>query len=344
MKSMCVRLSAALCAALFMLLSPSALASDKADHAEERALRAYLDRLAAELVSRGDARSLALGSVINDNRATRSSFDGKSFVFDEKIDGASTASELRKSAMALAKDDVLVYILLLSGTSESGRQSRLEASGRWAELEPDNLAPALEARGDTGVLQATPAEYARMDVHYVQQLRWIAGAILASPPTAAEAKALYRGEADTAEKFATSLATSLWATTLMPFIEIVRACKGAALDVEPGRRERCRTIADVMSAKSDTLLGRAIGLVMLANVVAEEEKPLVAERRRQHDWQLKQWSLVSAEKGKKNSDEFLGLINDPRNSSEIDVMHVMLSEAGISPNPPEDWVAEPLRP
>ena len=344
MKFICRRLPAVFCAALLTLNSSGALASDKADRAEEQAMRTYLDRLAGELVPLGDARSLALASVINDNQSTRSVFDGKSMVFEERADGASAASDLRKSAMALAKDDVLVYILLLSGSSESGRQSRLEASSRWAELEPDNLASVLQSRGDRGVLQTSYGKFARMDVHYVGQMRWITGAILANPPTTAEAKALYRGELDTAEKFATSLATSLWATTSMPFVDIVLACKGAALEVEPGRREQCETIVDVMSAKSDTLLGRAIGLAMLANVVAEEEKSLVAERRRQHDWQTRQWSLVLAKDEKNSGNEFLRLINDTRNSSEIDVMHMMLSEAGISPNPPEDWVAEPLRP
>lgn len=304
---------------------------------------AYMDRLAEELVSLGDARSLALASVINENRSTRSWFDGKSFVFEERTDGAPAASDLRKSAMALANDDVLVYLLLLSGSSESGRQSRLEASGRWAELEPGNLAPVL-SRGDRGVLQTPDGKFARFDMHYVGQMRWIAGAILANPPTAAEAKSLYRGELNTAEKFATSLATSLWAATSMPFVDIVLACKGAALEVEPGRREQCETIADVMSANSDTLLGRAIGLAMLANVATVEKNPMVAELRRRHDWQTRQWSLVLAKDEKGNDNEFLRLINDPRNSSEIDVMHVMLSEAGISPNPPEDWIAEPLRP
>lgn len=340
MKSIYRRHSAVLCALLLMLLTPSALASDKADRAEERAMRAYLERVATELVSRGDARSLALAAVIKENQATRSWFDGKSFVFEERTDGASTASALRKSAMALAKDDVLVYILLISGNSESGKESRLEAADRWAALEPDNLAPFLNSRGDTAVLQAPHAEFARMDVHYVQQLRWIAGALLADPPTAAEAKALYRGEVDTAEKFASALATSLWAVTLTPFVDIVHACKGTALDVEPGRRTRCRAIADVMSAKSDTLIGRSIGLAMLANVMTEGEKPFVAERRREHDWQLKQWSLVSAENDNKNRNEFLRLINDTRNSSEIEVMHAMLAEAGIPSDPPAGWKSE----
>ncbi|MET0718938.1 MAG: hypothetical protein ABWY34_11150 [Pseudoxanthomonas sp.] len=325
---------------MLVLVSCDAFASTNADHAQEIAMRDYLQRLASALVSRGDARSLALASIIGESEATRSWMDGKSMMFVESKDGPHDASGLRHSALASAGDDVLVYVLLLSGTSESGRQSRADAAARWAQLETDNLAPALALGSGVEVLPPTLDTYGRMDLHYVEQLRWIVDSVLADPPTSAEAKALYVGQVNTADKFASLLATGLWAMTSLPFGELVRSCKGEALHAEDSRRERCRRVAGVLSENSDTLLGRAIGLAMQANVAEEGERPLIAERRRRHDWQMTQWALISAENETKNSNEFLRRVEDPRNSSEIDVMDMMLAEAGIPSAPPAGWKSE----
>src|SRR3546814_8675644 len=64
-------------------------------------------------------------------------------------------------------------------------------SERWQRLEPDNLAPRLHAGSAEDWLPQAGA-YARLDMHYYEQLRWIQAVLAAHPPRAAE-RAMFGG-------------------------------------------------------------------------------------------------------------------------------------------------------
>ena len=116
----------------------------------------------------------------------------------------------------------------------------------------------------------------------------------------------------TLEGYAANAGMGIWATKSLAFQTIVVACREAALSATPTRRSDCRHVAQVLSDASDTLLGRAVGLVMLVNTANDaSERAAAVERRRRHDWQMLQWSQVTSRQPNNGVDEFARLLRDP---------------------------------
>src|SRR3546814_2373315 len=95
---------------------------------------------------------------------------------------------IRRPPRSTRTDTLFPYTTLFRAATDATRGQALE---RWQRLEPDNLAPRLHAGSAEDWLPQAGA-YARLDMHYYEQLRWIQAVLAAHPPRAAE-RAMFGG-------------------------------------------------------------------------------------------------------------------------------------------------------
>src|SRR3546814_5401007 len=100
---------------------------------------------------------------------------------------------IRRPPRSTRTDTLFPYTTLFrsQGDSRATDATRGQALERWQRLEPDNLAPRLHAGSAEDWLPQAGA-YARLDMHYYEQLRWIQ-AVLAAPPPRASERAMFGG-------------------------------------------------------------------------------------------------------------------------------------------------------
>ena len=309
--------------------------------AGEQAMASYYARAATALAASGGARDLAFA-------ATLLQFARQAPPQDVAMAGDTPSQpsprdprvgEWRGLASARAGKDVLANTLLLQADSADDGSIRQQAAGRWQQLEPDNLAPRLFAKGAVEAWLPETRTQARFDLHYYEQLRWMQSALQAHPPGADEAAALANGEDVPWEGASTILASSILAAVAIPQLQpLFKACQGDALSSTSTRREDCRRVANVMADASDTSLGRSIGITLLQSTAATPEQRADADARRlRFDWQMRQWGRVAAAQPLGGATQFARLLRDPAVRSEQDLIERVLGEAGVALDPPAGW-------
>jgi len=307
--------------------------------AAQEASAAYYARIAAELAATGQPRELGFAATLlplADGPPPAGAVPGGDAPSRAVPDDPRVA-RWRQLASARAGSDVLANILLLQGDSRAADATRGQALERWQRLEPDNLAPRLYA-GDAAAWLPQAGAYARMDMHYYEQLRWIRSVFAAHPPRADE-RAMF-GDADVAADEAAAMAAAgIMAAVALPGLQaLVDACRGDALDAAPTRRADCRHVGRVAADTADTSLGTSVGIGLLQATAATPAQRAEADAlRRRHDWRMVQWSRAATSRPDGGAAQFVRLLRDPAVRSERDLVDRVLAEAGIALDPPAGW-------
>lgn len=299
--------------------------------AVERVARNYHRRIAVAMAEGGQPRDLALAAILHDLAAA-----------GEEGSGEGPAAAWRQRAVEGAAGDVLANVLLASRPEEAGGAAPGDrAARRWAQLEPDNIAPLLFLDGGVGALLAGAAELRRFDLHMYAQVRWMQSMLLQHPPTANERAVLSADMDAPAEEDAAISAMGLWAAVAIPSLQaLVDACEGRALGATATRAADCARIARTLVGHSDSHLGRMVGIDMLARMAGNaSERAEAAELRRRMDWQMLEWGRVSAAQARDGAPQFARLLRDPQVRTEQDLVERILAEAGVPPDPPAGWQA-----
>src|SRR5690606_35785126 len=242
----------------------------------------------------------------------------------------------RRLASARAGGDVLANALLMQGDGPDNADVRAQALQRWRRVEPDNLAVHLYAGGDAAWLPQAGA-YARLDMHYYEQLRWMQAALAAHPPRADE-RALLGGDVPVDEAAALA-AVGILAAAAMPGLQpLMEACRDDALDQTPTRRANCRRVGQVAADTADTGLGASVGIALLqATAATPAQQADARERRRRLDWRMIEWGRVTTRQPDQGAAQFVRLLRDRAVRGERDLVERVLAEAGVSPDPPAGW-------
>ena len=307
--------------------------------AAQDASAAYYLRIAAELAASGEARELAFAATLLP-LAGRNPPDGAVPGGDapsRAVPRDPRVAQWRQLASARAGSDALANILLLQGDSRTADAARGQALERWQRLEPDNLAPRLYA-GDADAWLPQAGAYARLDMHYYEQLRWIQAALAAHPPQANE-RAMFGGADVAPDEAAAIAAAGIMAAVAMPGLRALsEACSGDALDAAPTRRADCRHVGRVAADTADTSLGTSIGIGLLqATAATPAQRADAQERRRSHDWRMIQWGRAATSQPDDGAAQFVRLLRDPAVRGERDLVDRVLAEARIAPQPPAGW-------
>ncbi|NLA68110.1 MAG: hypothetical protein GX856_07695 [Gammaproteobacteria bacterium] len=310
---------------------PSRPGAEDADAAQARAeaWQAYGLRVARALARSDGARDLALAAVLD-------------AMARPPGEGAGTGDEARRwraEAASKGAGDVITQQLLLAAGLVGGSQDEAaEAARRWQALEPGNLAPVmLQGLGTEAVLAAAArANHNRPDPYPLQ--RWIAGALRAHPPTAAEWSAFGEGERPSDAVHAAIWAASFPALLLPDYRDVLAACTGRPLRAA-GRAEACRRMADLLLARPQTVLDERIGLSLAGAQADAATAAALDARARGVDWRQEQLrALAQREDG--GDDALLArLLADPAIDSEDAMARRMLAEAGMAQEPPAEWRA-----
>lgn len=297
--------------------------------ASERVARNYHRRIAVAMAGDGQPRDLALAAILHDMAS-----DGEGNG-DEALAGA-----WRQRAGAAAAGDVLANALLASPVNGStGAGSRQEAARRWAQREPDNIAPLLFLDGGVEQALAAAADLRRFDLHMYDQVRWMRSVLLRHPPTPSEFAVLAGGDAGTVAEYAAISAMGLWAAAAMPPLQdLVDACSAAGLRVTAARSAGCARLARILAGASDSSFGRMAGVHMLGNLAADAPARAEAQAlQRRMDWQMLEWGRISASQPRAGTPQFVRLLDDPQVRSEQDLIDRILGEAGVPLDPPAGW-------
>lgn len=347
MKSILSCLIALLSAATFTCAAQMPMPDDTRMSAQEaaqlqaaqEASAAYHARIAAELAATGQPRELAFAATLlslGDRIPPEGTLPGGDAP-SQASPGDPRVARWRQLASARAGSDVLANILLLQGDSRAADATRGQALQRWQRLEPDNLAPRLYA-GDADAWLPQAGAYARLDMHYYEQLRWIQAALAAHPPRAAE-RALFGGADVAPDEAAAIAAAGIMAAVAMPSLQtLVEACRGEALDATPARRAHCRHVARVAADTADASIGTSVGIALLQATAATPAQRADAQAlRRRQDWQMIQWSRAATTQADNGAAQFVRLLRDPAVRGERDLVERVLAEAGIPLEPPAGW-------
>lgn len=297
--------------------------------AAERVWRNYQRRVAVELAESGQPRELALAAVLQD--LANSDEEG------EVPDDATTAA-WRQAAAAAAGADAIANATLVMG-AQAGSPLYDQAARRWAQAEPDNLAPRLLLEDGAEIALAEAPGLRRFDLHMYEHVRWMQSALQKHPPTANERAVLFEGEDIPLQEHAAISAMALWAAVAMPSLEpIGEACQGSALRSTPTRAGGCANIARVLVDHSDSSLGRMVGIGMLERMAGNASERAEAQAlRRRMDWQMLEWGRIATGQPRDGAAQFVRLLADPQVRTEQDLIERVLAEAGVALEPPAGW-------
>lgn len=298
--------------------------------AAERVARNYHQRIAAQIAGSGQARDLALAAVLRElavaDPRDRSQADGQ-------------AGAWRSAAAGQAGADALANALLMMGSGASDDTVREQAAQRWAQAEPDNIAPLLFQGDGVETLLAGARGYTRFDLHMYDQVRWIQSKLVQHAPTANEQAVMFGAEAAPVEEHAAISAMAIWAAVAIPSLqELVQACEGPALRATSTRRDDCEYLARILVGASDSSLGRMLGIDMLARMAGNASERAEAQAlRRRMDWQMLEWGRISAQQPREGAPQFVRLLADPSVRTEHDLIERILTGAGVPLDPPAGW-------
>ncbi len=296
--------------------------------AEQRYLRATARAIAA----RDTPRDLAFAALLHHAAASPPPgrpgdvIDANAAVPTNTFDA--TAQAWRRRAAERAGDDGIAHVLLTSGPARPDAVT-FAAAARWAELQPDNGAPWL-LRLDLPVearLDAVAARPVFTSASY-PALRWMVDTLSQFPPPADLTGALQRTDIE-ARDHAVSIAAMLTFSGVPTFKEIVDVCTQGNRDDAP----RCSAAADRL-AQADTLLVRQLGEALLRRL-PDPPVDALASRERTQAWQQQAIAGVVERIGDARQ---IALILDPEIDDEIAVRARMFEEAGVSLEPPADWI------
>ena len=297
--------------------------------AAERVWRNYQQRIAVVMAETGQPRELALAAVLHDfaNADAEGGFP----------DDAATAA-WRQAAAQGAGADVIANSMLMMG-SEAGGAQREQAARRWAQAEPDNIAPLLLLEDGGGRVLGGARGLRRFDLHMYDQVRWIQSALLRHPPSAAERAVLFDDDGGTVEEYAAISAMALWAAVAIPSLQpLTEGCEQSALRSTPARATDCAHIARTLVGYSDSSLGRMVGIGMLERLAGNAaERAEAAALRRRMDWQMIEWGRIAAAQPRDGAPQFVRLLADPQVRTEQDLVERILAEAGVPLDPPAGW-------
>ncbi|MGY0633508.1 hypothetical protein [Luteimonas sp. A478] len=297
--------------------------------AAERVWRNYQQRTAVLLAASGQPRDLALAAILQD----MANIDAEG-----RIGGDATTAGWRQAAAQKAGTDVIANSMLMMG-AEAGGVLREQAARRWAQAEPDNIAPLLLLEGGAEMALARARDLRRFDLHMYDQVRWIQSALLRHPPSAAE-RSVLMGEGGTVEELAADSAMALWAAVAIPSLQpLTYACgDGTALRSVPARAADCAHIARILVGFSDTSLGRMLGIGMLERMAGNASERAEAQAlRRRMDWQMSEWGRIASSQERDGVPQFVRLLADPQVRTEQDLIERILAEAGVPLEPPAGW-------
>lgn len=312
--------------------APAAPAVADAD-ADAAAWRGWSQRSAAALAARGQARDLALAAVLQAGAQAGAPPAGDTPSVAVAPDAQSAA--WRREAAAVAGDDVVANALL-GATGDA--DIRVRAAQRWLGAEPQNLAPLLVRGGSVDVLLADARSATGFDLHMLDQVRWMQAALQRTPPTPAERAAFADGDDFVPAEHAAVTAAALWSAGIPDLQPLTEACTASATRANPVRARDCRHVAEVMAGQSDTLLGRLVGLDLLAQLAATPaERAAVQAQRRSADWTLYEWGRASAALPRDGAAQFVRLLADGSIRAEAALIERALQEAGVAPEPPAGW-------
>ena len=239
-------------------LDPAAFA--RAAHLPETIARVRA-RLSAspDEFARAVALALEMFGIDDEQRSAASSDVAGGQATPRPNTGVATARDAL-ARMAAATGSAKVYALAFkacgSGSVRAGACQLISAE-QWARLDPTNAMPwqflLASARTDRAALEEALFRIAsaqRSDIGYFDA----AGAILAAMPDGDDAKLARWAMA--------SAALGIEATVALPPLQVVTAaCRGDALR-DANRGQTCAGVAESLSERSDTLIGRAIGVAV----------------------------------------------------------------------------------
>ncbi|MEN1943090.1 hypothetical protein WCE55_04400 [Luteimonas sp. MJ293] len=297
--------------------------------AAERVWRNYQQRTAVLLAASGQPRDLALAAVLHDV----ANMDPEGGIAEN-----ATTTGWRQAAAQQAGADVIANSMLMMG-AEAGGALREQAARRWAQAEPDNIAPLLLLDGGAEMALARARDLRRFDLHMYDQVRWIQSALLRHPPSAAE-RSVLMGQKGTVEELAADSAMALWAAVALPSLQpLTFACSdGTALRSMPARAADCAQIARVLVGFSDSGLGRMMGIGMLERMAGNaSERAEVQALLLRMNWQMSEWGRIASSQERDGLPQFVRLLADPQVRTEQDLIERVLAEAGVPLDPPAGW-------
>ena len=248
---------------------------------------------------------------------------------------AEQAAAWRQAAAARAHDDVIANALL-AATGDA--DTRVRAAQRWLGAAPQNLAPLLARGGSVEAMLADARTATAFDLHMLDQVRWMQAALLRTPATPAERAAFVDGETFVAEEHAAITASALWSSTVLPDPQpLLQACDPSATR-DPARLGDCRHVAAVLAERSDTMLGRLVGLGLQARLAATpSERDAAQTRVRTLHWQNLEWGRASAALPRDGAGQFVRFLADPSIRTEVQLVERALQDAGVALAPPAGW-------
>jgi hypothetical protein len=306
--------------------------------APAEAHQAWLRGTATELAQAGGARRLALAALLVS-------------IADSELEEAAGRSEARgwlERASLLAGNDAVANLMLAGGTASNvaglGPAHRAAAAARWRAAEPDNLAPLLYLELKPTELVAAGAVTSRFDLHYMEAIRWMAGALAEHPPSAAVQAALDadasaewpKTEMTNAERATLMAATMVTAFAIPNLQQLMAACAAEVADADPRHRAACERIAATMRRASDTVLGADMGRALAWGLALPDERRELDAEQRQRAWSTRQFAAATSGEGALN---LVPLHADPTIDTEQALTARAIAEAGLPSAPPDGWKA-----
>ena len=306
--------------------------------AMREAVAAYHERIAVELAASGKPRDLAFAArLLKAARRTPPEASPEGDAPSQPSPRDPRVARWLQLGSARAGSDVLANMLVLQAADGVDAAIRTQASDRWQQLEPDNLAPLLAGGSQVDAWLPHSGAFTRMDFHYYEQLRWTQATLVAHPPRGEEL-AIFGGTDMAPDTTATLHAADLLAVAMPALQPLYTACHGDALEATVTRAAECRHVGEIAAERSDISLASAIGLSLLQ--ADDESSPQLTdarERRRRLDWRMLEWGRIAASQPDHGAAQFVRLLRDPAIRSEQDLIERVLAEAGVPLDPPEGW-------
>lgn len=247
----------------------------------------------------------------------------------------------RKAAEEQAGNDVAVDEVLAGIAVDSEDPgSQRTAAKRWAQAEPDNLAPLFFTGDPPEAVLAAARSRNRFDLHWLDQVRWIAAAIERHPELVDPQDLDPDGQHFSSEQLAESEAKAMAA--LPRSGPLLHACEGAELSMTRTRRADCDVVGHVLYETSDTWLARQLGICILEGTTTDPDA-LAALRtaKRRAQWQLRQEGVLVEGQPRRVLDSQHALLADPTIRTEMQLVERTLEDARMPLDPPANW--QPLR-
>ena len=332
-------------------LPPAAGSGAQADHdassgppdeiADLRRASDYHHSLADALAAEKQPRSLALAALLRETWAWGDA------VSDAVSNGSAPAVPdahrdpqglaWRKAAEEQASNDVATDEVLAGiAVDAEDPWSQRTAAKRWAEAEPDNLAPLFFTGDAPETVLAAAHSRNRFDLHWLDQVRWIAAAIERYPELVDPQDLDPDGQHFSPEQLAESEAKAMAA--LPRFSPLTKACEGAALSLTRTRRADCDALGHLLYETSDTWLARQFGIHILEGTTTEPNA-LAALRtaKRRAQWQLRQDGVLVEGQPRRALDSQHALLADPTIHTEMQLIERTLTDAHMQLDPPASW-------